>query len=293
MDAPVIIVGAGPSGLVLAAELRLAGVERLRPGQARAAHRRVARSGLHRPDHGGLRPARSAAALRRRRDHHRWATSAACRWTTRCLEAFALGAPRRAAVPDRGRPGGMGRRARRGHPARLRGGRRSTADGDSVEVEVRGPGEAHQRLRAGYLVGCDGGRSTVRKAGRLRLPRHRRRPWRCTWPTSPAATCGRGMIGETLPGGMVMVGTAGRAACTRIIVCERGTPPRRRTEPPTFTRGRRRLAAADRRGHHATARAAGSARSATPPARSPSTGAAGCCWPATPRTSTCRPAARA
>src|SRR5215469_15647342 len=29
MDAPVIVVGAGPSGLVLAAELRLAGVEAL------------------------------------------------------------------------------------------------------------------------------------------------------------------------------------------------------------------------------------------------------------------------
>jgi bifunctional hydroxylase/dehydrase len=41
------------------------------------------------------------------------------------------------------------------------------------------------------------------------------------------------MIGETLPGGMVMVGHLGDGV-QRIIVCERGTPPRRRTEPVPF-----------------------------------------------------------
>jgi bifunctional hydroxylase/dehydrase len=42
------------------------------------------------------------------------------------------------------------------------------------------------------------------------------------------------MIGETLPGGMVMVGPL-PGGITRLIVCERGTPPRRRTTPPSFS----------------------------------------------------------
>jgi bifunctional hydroxylase/dehydrase len=41
------------------------------------------------------------------------------------------------------------------------------------------------------------------------------------------------MIGETLPGGMVMVGPL-PGGITRLIVCERGTPARRRTAPPEF-----------------------------------------------------------
>jgi bifunctional hydroxylase/dehydrase len=41
------------------------------------------------------------------------------------------------------------------------------------------------------------------------------------------------MIGETLPGGMVMVGPL-PGGVTRLIVCERGTRPRRRETPPSF-----------------------------------------------------------
>jgi 3-(3-hydroxy-phenyl)propionate hydroxylase len=36
-------------------------------------------------------------------------------------------------------------------------------DADGVTVDVEGPGGGRERVRAGYVVGCDGGRSTVRK----------------------------------------------------------------------------------------------------------------------------------
>jgi 3-(3-hydroxy-phenyl)propionate hydroxylase len=36
-------------------------------------------------------------------------------------------------------------------------------DADSVTVDVEGPGGDLERIRAGYVIGCDGGRSTVRK----------------------------------------------------------------------------------------------------------------------------------
>lgn len=104
--------------------------------------------------------------------------------------------------------------------------------GDSVSVEVKTP-EGVRQLRAAYVVGCDGGRSTIRKAGGFEFP-------------GTAATMEmfladiRGvhleerMIGETLPGGMVMVGHLGDGL-DRIIVCERGTPPKQRVKPLEFS----------------------------------------------------------
>jgi bifunctional hydroxylase/dehydrase len=101
-------------------------------------------------------------------------------------------------------------------------------DDDGVVVEVTGP-DGPLRLRAAYVVGCDGGHSTVRKAAGFEFP-------------GTAATMEmfladiRGvelrarMIGETFPGGMVMAGHLGDGV-ERIIVCERGTPPKQRTEP--------------------------------------------------------------
>ncbi|GHJ44594.1 FAD-dependent oxidoreductase [Catellatospora sp. TT07R-123] len=43
------------------------------------------------------------------------------------------------------------------------------ADADGVDVEVRGPGGTY-RLRAAYLVGCDGAHSAVRKAAGIAFP---------------------------------------------------------------------------------------------------------------------------
>jgi bifunctional hydroxylase/dehydrase len=103
--------------------------------------------------------------------------------------------------------------------------------GDGVEVTARGA-DGEQTLTAAWLVGCDGGRSTVRKLAGFDFP-------------GTAATMEmfladiRGveleprMIGETVPGGMVMVGPL-PGGVTRIIVCERGNPPQRRSGPPEF-----------------------------------------------------------
>jgi 3-(3-hydroxy-phenyl)propionate hydroxylase len=38
-----------------------------------------------------------------------------------------------------------------------------TQDADGVTVDVEVPGGSQERVRAGYVIGCDGGRSTVRK----------------------------------------------------------------------------------------------------------------------------------
>ena len=98
-------------------------------------------------------------------------------------------------------------------------------------------------------------------------------------------------LGEKLANGMVMAAPLGPGV-DRIIVCEHGTPAADRAEETTFAE----VADAWQRItgesiHHGGP--TGSARSPTPPGRPPSTGAAGCCSPATPRTSTCPPAGRA
>ena len=155
---------------------------------------------------------------------------------------------------------------------------------DGVEVDVRGP-DGEQRLTARYLVGCDGGRSTVRKAVGFDFP-------------GTAATLEmyladvKGveleprLIGETVDGGMVMVGPLGDGGITRIIVCERGTPPGG-APSPRRTRRSRRPGSGSPVSTSRTPSRCGSAPSATPPVWSPSTGAAGSCWRATPRTSIC------
>jgi bifunctional hydroxylase/dehydrase len=227
--ADVIVVGAGPTGMTLAAELRLAGarvvvLERLeqRSGESRGLGftsrtmelldqrgvlehfgeietSTVGHFGGLPIDFGVLEGAAQAAK------------SVPQSVTEAHLEAWAVG---------------LGADLRRGHEVlALR------QDDDGVEVEVRGP-EGDVSLRAPWLVGCDGGRSTIRKAAGF------------DFPGTPATmemfladltgvTLAPRMIGETLPGGMVMVGPL-PGGITRVVVCERGTPPRRRTAPPAF-----------------------------------------------------------
>ena len=103
-----------------------------------------------------------------------------------------------------------------------------TEGADGVQVEVAGP-DGPASGRATYLVGCDGGRSTVRRAAGFDFP-------------GTASTIEmfladiRGvqlrprMIGESVPGGMVMSGQLPDGT-QRLIICERGTPPKRRTKP--------------------------------------------------------------
>ncbi|MEU1217174.1 FAD-dependent monooxygenase [Streptomyces sp. NPDC005791] len=229
MDAAVVVVGAGPAGLMLAGELRLAGVEVI------VLERLAERSGESRGlgftartmevfDQRGILP-RFGEIETSNQGHFgglpidfavlegAWqaAKSVPQSVTETHLEAWAAG---------------LGADIRRGHEVVT-----LTDDGDGVDIEVRGPGGV-EKLRTGYLVGCDGGRSTIRKAAGFDFP-------------GTAATMemyladlkgidlAPRMIGETLPGGMVMVGPL-PGGVTRIIVCERGTPPRHREAPPAF-----------------------------------------------------------
>ncbi|GAB3965511.1 FAD-dependent monooxygenase [Streptomyces sparsus] len=230
MDASVIVAGAGPAGLMLAAELRLAGVdvivvERLpkRTGESRGLgftartmevfdqRGLLSRFGdietSNQGHFGGLPIDFSILA-----GAHQAAKTVPQSATEAVLEEWATE---------------LGVDLRRGHELL-----ELNDKGDCVEVTVRGP-EGEHTLRAEWLVGCDGGRSKVRKAAGFDFP-------------GTAATMEMfladlrdvelqpRMIGETLPGGMVMVGPL-PGGVTRIIVCERGTPPRRRTEPPAFS----------------------------------------------------------
>ncbi|WP_331719173.1 FAD-dependent monooxygenase [Streptomyces sp. NBC_00158] len=229
MDAPVIVVGAGPAGMMLAGELRLAGVavvvlERLdrRTGESRGLG--FTTRTLETFDQRGLLP-RFGEIERSTFGHFGGlpldfgVLDGACQAaktvpqsvTETHLEEWATS---------------LGADIRRGHEVLS-----VRDDGEGVDVEVRGPDGTHT-LRTGWLVGCDGGRSTVRKAAGFDFP-------------GTAATMEmyladiKGielkprMIGETLPGGMVMVGPL-PGGTTRIVVCERGTPPRRRESPPDF-----------------------------------------------------------
>ncbi|MFI8333487.1 FAD-dependent monooxygenase [Streptomyces filamentosus] len=228
-DAAVIVVGAGPAGLTLAAELRLAGVdvivlERLaeRTGESRGLGFTARTMEVF--DQRGILP-RFGEIETSRQGHFgglpvdfgvlegAWqaAKTVPQSVTETHLEQWAVS---------------LGADIRRSHELL------SLTDGDDgVEVEVRGP-DGVQTLRADYLVGCDGGRSTVRKAAGFDFP-----GTPSTMEMFLADLKGielePRMIGETLPGGMVMVGPL-PGGITRIIVCERGTPPQRRDAPPSF-----------------------------------------------------------
>ncbi|PXX54593.1 3-(3-hydroxy-phenyl)propionate hydroxylase [Nocardia tenerifensis] len=157
----VVIAGGGPTGLMLAVELRLAEVDVVlldglpeRTGESRAGglHARtmeildqrgllddlIARGRVMQAGHFGALPldfsdfdtrhphmlAVLQSVVERELDH----------------QATELGAPVRWASPVAG----------------------FTQDANGIDVEVGGP-DGTRRIRAKYLVGCDGGRSTVRK----------------------------------------------------------------------------------------------------------------------------------
>ncbi|MFD1660309.1 FAD-dependent monooxygenase [Streptomyces caeni] len=229
MDAAVIVVGAGPAGMMLAGELRLAGVDVI------VLERLAARTGESR----GLGfTARTMEVFDQRGLLSRFGdieTSNVGHFGGLPVDFGVLEGAHQAAktVPQSATETVLEEWATRlGADIRRRHEVLSvTGKEDSVEVEVRGPGGV-QTLRSEYLVGCDGGRSTVRKAAGF------------AFPGTPATmemfladvkgiTLEPRMIGETLPGGMVMVGPL-PGGITRLIVCERGTPPQRREKPPTW-----------------------------------------------------------
>lgn len=168
-DTDVVIAGAGPTGLILACELRLAGVdvtvvERLaeRSGESRAGgiHSRTLevldqRGVLDRfLEEGELQPVGHFSGLYLDFDEsesrHPYPLMILQSTIERLLEEWAAE---------------LGVRVRRS--SEVSGIRQ---DETGVTVELSTDQTAHTTLRARYLVGCDGGRSTVRKLAGIDFP---------------------------------------------------------------------------------------------------------------------------
>jgi 3-(3-hydroxy-phenyl)propionate hydroxylase len=169
MDTDVVIVGAGPTGLMLACELRLAGVDVVvveRLGE-RSAESRA--GGLHSRTLevldqrglldrflavGKLEPVGHFSGLYLEFDEsesrHPYPLTILQPAIEQLLEAWAAE---------------LGLRVRRS--SEVSGLRQ---DGACVTVELSTTEAAPATLRARYLVGCDGGRSTVRKLSRIAFP---------------------------------------------------------------------------------------------------------------------------
>jgi 2-polyprenyl-6-methoxyphenol hydroxylase-like FAD-dependent oxidoreductase len=229
VETGVIIVGAGPVGLLLAGELRLGGVEvavyeklSARSGESRALgfNRRAAESLAQRGLLSRLAPFRWGPMghfggvrfdLGMLDEDHSGVLGLSQARTEEMLEGWLaeLGVP-----------------VRRGHEMT---GLRETADG--VTVSFAGP-DGPREATAAYVVGCDGPHSAVRAAAGITV-------------TGRAAT--RGMytaeisdvtlrprpIGERLPGGNMVVCTPLGEGRYRVVVHDRTLPPD--PDPGTLT----------------------------------------------------------
>ncbi|MEW2353501.1 FAD-dependent monooxygenase [Spirillospora sp. NPDC029432] len=223
MHRDVIIVGAGPVGLMMAGELRLGGAdvvvyEKLPtpPRESRGASftRRTAECFDQRGLLGRLGATEPADGhfggvpidLGMFEEDHSAARGISQFRTERMLEGRAteLGAP-----------------VRRGYEVT---GFREEPDGVVVSFDgPDGPGED----TAEYLIGCDGGRSIVRGLAGIDFPGSE--PTRGFYTADVTGIdTRRRRIGEDLPGGSMVMAMDLENGVTRVVVHERGMPPRDR-----------------------------------------------------------------
>ncbi|MDS0135816.1 MULTISPECIES: FAD-dependent monooxygenase [unclassified Amycolatopsis] len=229
MTPPVIVVGAGPVGLMLAGELRLGGVDVI------VLERREEPSGESR----GLGfTARATEIFAQRGLLSRFGaveTSAQGHFGGIPMDYSVLPGSHFGA---RGIPQHriesmledwaceLGAEVLRGHEVV---GVRQDADG---VVAIADSGDGLVEFDGSHLVACDGGRSTVRGLAGFDFP-----GTEATREMYLADVVGRDIrprfIGERVPGGMVMSAPL-EPGVDRIIVCERGVPHRERGEAPDF-----------------------------------------------------------
>ncbi|MEU8589970.1 FAD-dependent monooxygenase [Streptomyces sp. NPDC048664] len=246
-DAEVIVVGAGPTGLMLAGELRLAGVEVV--VLDRLAEPTTESRGL------GFTP-KTMEVFAQRGLVERFADLGIPLQTTSRghfgglpldFEVFPGAHPAVQNLPQaytetmlRTWAAELGCDLRRGHTVV------GLADtGEYVDVSVETP-DGPRHLRTRYLVGCDGGRSTVRGLAGFDFPGT---PATLELLLADVRGCDirPRFIGEWLPGGVAMAAPLGDGV-HRVVVCERDTPVRRRTGEPDFSEvadGWRRLTGED------------------------------------------------
>ncbi|WP_343885282.1 FAD-dependent monooxygenase, partial [Actinoallomurus spadix] len=229
MRTGVIVVGAGPVGLMLALELRLGGVDvtvydrsAAPTGESRALgfNRRAAES----LDQRGLLP---------RLGDFRWGPMGhfgGVRFDLGMLDEDHSGvlglSQARTEEALAGRLAELGVPVRRGYEVT---GFRETPDG--VVVAFDGP-DGRGEDTAAYLVGCDGAGSTVRALAGIDAPGREATRGMYTAEITGVAPRPR-PIGERLPGGNMVVCTPMGDGRCRIVIHDRSLPPR--PDPDTLT----------------------------------------------------------
>lgn len=231
IDVPVVIVGAGPSGLALAGELRLGGVdvvvlEKLSKPTGESRGLGFTARTMEMFDQRGLLPRFGAVEI------SPVGHFGGMKLDYSILEGAHFGArgiPQsrtEAVLADWATE--LGADLRRG--CEVTGLTINEGDEGAV-VEFIGP-DGPDRLRTQFVVGCDGGHSLIRRLTGFDFPGTDATIEMFLADVSGVDLPAR-QIGEKTAGGMVMSAPLGEGV-DRIIVCERGTPPQRRSEPPAW-----------------------------------------------------------
>ncbi|MEU6406790.1 FAD-dependent monooxygenase [Streptomyces sp. NPDC046985] len=235
-DTDVIVVGAGPTGLMLAGELRLGGarvvvIEKLAAPTGQSRGLGFTARAMEVFDERGLLP--------RFGQGETLATSpvghfGGAQFDFTALEDAHFGA--------RGIPQGQTEAVLEGWAAELGADVRrgweflsladGFLDGDRAEIAVRTPQGDERRLRAAYLVGADGGASRVRKAAGFGFPGADATQGMYLADVTGCSLRPR-FLGERLNDGMVMAAPLAEGV-DRIIVCPDGAPAHDRERTVTF-----------------------------------------------------------